>query len=185
MSQAVKAPPRKTTARSASSKTPAVPDGMTPNERRTKGLNDLGSLGQGLCLLGGQYADAAAVGRYWGPIAAELANLSDTYEAVSRPVDLLIQAGPFAALFAAVMPLGLQIAANHRWVNAEALAGHGIVSPEVLEAQMRAEVARMQTEALMAQQIALREAKEAEAAYAAEMDRAQVDQESYREERTA
>lgn len=168
---AAKAPPRKTVA--ARSTTPPKPAPTTPpvsdNERRRNGLNGLGQLAQGICLLTGQYADAAAIGRYWEPIAAETANVSDQYESVAKPVDILIQIGPFAALLTAVLPLGMQIAANHRMINAEMLVGQGIVSPETLTAQMKAEMARMQMEAMMAEKQARIQAQRIQAEYEALM----------------
>lgn len=168
---AAKAPPRKTVApRSTPPKAAPAPQvQVSDNERRRAGLNGLGQLAQGVCLLTGQYADAAAIGRYWEPIAAETANVSDQYESIAKPVDILIQIGPFAALLTAVLPLGMQIAANHRMINADMLVSQGIVSPEVLEAQMKAEMARMQMEAMLAQKEAMARAQAVQAEYEALM----------------
>jgi hypothetical protein len=165
---AAKAPPRKTAARPAPTKAVAAASTTPPvsdYERRRDGLVGLGSLGQGLCLLTGQYADAAAIGRYWQPVASELATVAGQYESIAKPVDILIQVGPFAALLTAVMPLAMQIAANHRMVDASRLYGQGVVSPEVLEAQMKAEMAQMQAEAMMAQKRAMMEAQAAQAQF--------------------
>jgi hypothetical protein len=59
----------------------------------------------------------------------------------------------------------MQLLANHRVVDASAMHGYGVVPPEVLEAQMKAEMLRMQAEAMQAQQQAVNEANEAAAAY--------------------
>jgi hypothetical protein len=118
-----------------------------------------------LCLLTGQFADAAAIGQHWQGVAVELANVSEEYESVAKPVDFLIKVGPFGALIAAGMPFVLQILANHKIVPAASLAGQCIMPPEVLEAQMRAQILRMQADAVRAQNDALQEARDAQAAY--------------------
>lgn len=165
MSQATRVPPAKRGARVAKTQAVTTADTRTPLERRTEGLNDIGQLGQGLLLIGQQWADAAAVGRFWSPVATELAKCAGQNEIIAKGVDFLIQVGPYGSLIAAAMPLVLQIMANHKIVNANNLVGQGIVPPEVLEAQMKAEVARMQADALRAQQEAIAEAQAAQAEY--------------------
>jgi len=59
----------------------------------------------------------------------------------------------------------LQVLANHKVVDAAALAGQGVVPPEVLESQMRAQVAQMQANAMAEQQRAIAEAQAAEKHY--------------------
>lgn len=162
MSLAAKAPPRKAASR-GSKVTPVETQSL--NERRTKGLIELAQLGQGIALMFGQYADAAAIGRYFPPVATELSNVADTSDIVARPIDFLIEVGPYGALIAAAMPLAMQIMANHRVIDASKLAGQGVVPPEVLEAQMQAEMARMQADALKKQQQAINEARAAQAEY--------------------
>jgi hypothetical protein len=125
----------------------------------------LAQLGQGLCLLTGQYADAATVGRHWPNVAPELASIADEHDWLAKPIDILIEVGPFGALIAALVPFGLQIAANHGWVNADSLMSQGVVPPQVLEAQMKADVSRMQAEAMREQARAMREAQAAQAEY--------------------
>lgn len=164
---AAKAPPRKrATAGTASARIQSQPvETRTPNERRYEGLNGLAQLGQGLCLLVGQYADAAAIGQHFDPVARELANIADSSDFVAKPVDFLIEIGPYGALIAAVMPLALQIMANHKIIDATKLAGQGIVPPELLEAQMKTQVARMQAQAMKAQQEAMAETKRLQEEY--------------------
>jgi len=143
------------------------------NERRAKGLMGIGQLGQVTLMMTNQYADAAAIGSHWGPIAKELANVADANEAIAKPIDFLIEIGPYGALVTAIMPLALQIAANHKLINAEMMLGQGVVPPEVLESQMKAQVARMQSEAMKEQQQALEEARVAQAEYERYMNAAQ------------
>jgi hypothetical protein len=169
MSAAVKAPPRKATPRKSAATTPAkVSSGpqKTQNELREEGLNGLAQLIQLGCIAGKQHADAAAIGMHFPPLAKEVANLADSYDQVAAPIDFLIKFGPFSAVIAAGMPLVLQVLANHKIVDAGALAGQGVVPPEVLESQMRAQVAQIQAQAMADQQRAIAEAQAAERHYA-------------------
>lgn len=158
---AAKAPPRKRAPRSnTASATPAPQvDVRSHVERRTEGLNGLAQLGQGLCLMFGQYADAATIGQHFPPVASELAKVAETTDVVAKPIDFLIEVGPYGSLIAAVMPLAMQLAANHGLIDASKFGGQGVVPPGVLEAQMKAQMARMQSEALLAQKQAMEEAQ--------------------------
>jgi len=159
----VKAPPRKSAASRASTGTPKLVEYKSPVEKRTEGLNGLGQLGQGLCLMMGQYADAAAIGMHWGPVASELAKIADSNETIAKPIDFMIEIGPYGALLEAAIPFVLQILANHKLIKAEAMLGSNVVTPEVLDAQMKAQVMRTQAQAMRAQQAALADAQAAQA----------------------
>lgn len=161
-----KAPPKKTASgtRRVATSTSQI-DTRSVNQKRNEGLLGLAQVGQGILLMVGQYADAAAIGQHWRPVAQELANVADTSDFIAKPIDFLIEVGPYGGLVAALLPLGLQIAANHGWVDATKLVGQGVVPPDVLEAQMKAQVAKMQADAMRAQQEALMEARKAQAEY--------------------
>jgi len=135
---------------------------QSPSEKRTEGLNGLGQLAQGLCLMTGQYADAAALGQHWPPMAKELAAVAESNETIAKPIDFLIEIGPYGALIQAAIPLVMQLLANHRIIKAEGMIGSNVVPPEVLEAQMKAQVMRMQAQAMRDQQQALAEAQDAQ-----------------------
>lgn len=159
---AVKPPPRKVgSQRSTPVKSAPVVNTQSPNERRRDGLLGLASLAQGVCMMTNQWADVAAIGQHFPPVAAELANIADANETIAKPIDFLIEIGPYGALITAVMPLALQIMANHRIVDANRLLARGVVPPEVLEAQARAQAAQMQAEYMRAQQEAMAEAEAA------------------------
>jgi hypothetical protein len=164
---AAKAPPRKRAARSNTASAAPVPavDVRSNVERRSEGLNGLAQLGQGLCLMLGQYADAAAIGQHFPAVSVELAKVAETSDVVAKPIDFLIEVGPYGSLIAAVMPLAMQIAANHGMIDPGKLGGQGVVPPTVLEAQMKAQMARMQSEALMAQKQAMQEAQRVQAEF--------------------
>ncbi len=163
MSAARQGPPKPPPTR----RPPKVPQGQdqSSRDRREQGLVGLAQLGQGICLMTGLYADAGAVGRHAPPVAHELANCAEGREWLSKPIDLLIEVGPFGALVAAALPLTLQIMANHGKIDPSRMVGQGIVPPEVLEAQMRADVARMQAEALREQREAVIQAQQAQQEY--------------------
>lgn len=161
---AAKAPPRRTPSRTVKATPPPV-ESKTLNDKRREGLMGLAQLAQGLCLMTQQYADAATIGQHFPPFGAEIANLADTYDVVAKPIDFLIEIGPFGAVIAAGMPFVLQLLANHKVIDGSRMAGQGIVPPEVLEAQMKAQVAQMQAEALLEQRRAMTEARDAQQAY--------------------
>lgn len=158
---ALKAPPSAAPVKRGPGRPRKVAD-STPKpsrfEERANGLMGLGQLLQGGLMLGKQYADAAAIGMHWQPVATEVARLAETLEPVAKTVDMLIQAGPYAALIQAVMPLAMQLAANHGYVPATMT---GIVPPEVLRTQMEAQMLQTQADAYRAQQEAMRAAEAA------------------------
>lgn len=135
------------------------------HQRRTNGILGAAQMVQAGCIMLGLKADAAAIGRFAGPIAPELANCAETSDVIAKPVDFLIEAGPYGALITTAIPLILQLLANHKVISASSLGGQGIVPPEVLEAQMDAEMLRLQAAAAQEQREAIRQAKEAQAAY--------------------
>lgn len=158
----VKPPQRKTAASKTAVASTRPADYRSPVEKRTEGLNGLGQLAQGLLLMTGQYADAAAVGLHFGGIASEVAKIADSNETVAKPIDFLIEVGPYGALIQATIPFVMQILANHKVIKADALMGSNVVPPDVLEAQMKAQIMRTQALAMREQQAALAEAQAAQ-----------------------
>jgi hypothetical protein len=101
-------------------------------------------------IVAGQHADAGALGEHGPAISHELAALSEKNSKVAAFIDSLTEAGPYAGLVIAVMPLVLQILANHKIVKGD-LSAAGVIAPEVLEAQVKTELARKQAAAIIAQ----------------------------------
>jgi len=172
---AAKAPPSKRTPAAAKKAAAAAPVAPEPgakslNQQRYEGVMGVASLVQGVCLMTGLHADAMTIGKFFPPVAAEVANIADDNEAIAKPIDFIIKIGPYGALIAAGLPFVMQILANHKVVDASAMHGYGVVPPEVLEAQMKAEMMRMQADAMRAQQQAVNEANAAAEAYAKMMD---------------
>lgn len=163
-----KAPPRK---RAAASNTPTrvsnapQQDTRTVSEKRVDGLLGIAQLVQGGLLMFGQWADAATMGTHSEPLAREAVKLADSSEAWAKPIDFLIELGPYAGLISAGLPFVMQLMANHKMLNAGMLINQGVVPPELLEAQMKAQVARQVSEAMKAQKMAAEQAKEAQLEY--------------------
>lgn len=174
----VKAPPRKRTASAASTKvtapaTPVATEASATQMAREEGLNGLGQLAQGVCVMVGLRSDAAALGMHWSGVAHETAKLAEIHEEVAKPVDFLIQIGPYTAFVMALLPLGLQIAANHKWVDPANVAGMGVVPPDVLDAQVRANMAQQAAIAMREKQAAIAQAQREQAMYEAQIREAQ------------
>ena len=157
--------PRQTRATKAAPVAAETPSYSSEVQRRSEGMQGLAAMAQGLCVVTGLYADAAAIGAFFPPVAQELAKVADANESIAKPIDLLINVGPYGALLGAVMPFAFQIAANHGWVDASRLAGQGVVPPAVLEAQMKSQVLQMAADAQRQQNEALAAAQKAQAEY--------------------
>lgn len=167
---AVKAPPAKRAAKKAAPPPPAAATSDAPvkplAQQRYEGLLGLAQLGQGICLMAGLHADAMTIGKLFPPVAVEVVKIAEDNETISQPLDFIIKVGPYGALIAAGMPFVMQILANHKVIDATKAMGQGIVPPEVLEAQMKAEVMRMQAQAMQEQQQAVADANRAAEEYA-------------------
>jgi hypothetical protein len=159
----IKPPPRKAIGTTRKNQQLVTTD-SSQRDRRAEGLDGIAQLAQGVLVMARQYADAAAIGKHLPPVNVELANLAEHYESIAKPIDVIIQVGPFGALIAAGMPLVMQLLANHKIVDAGTGIG-GVVPPEVLEAQMRADMARMQAQAMIEQQRAIQDAQKAQEQY--------------------
>jgi hypothetical protein len=121
---------------------------------REEAANGILQLAGFACVVTRQYADAGAINMHGANIAREAALLAEQNEGIARGLDYIMEAGPYAGLIVAAMPLALQIMANHGLIRAELVAGGGVVPPAALEAQVRADMARQASEALRAQQAA-------------------------------
>jgi hypothetical protein len=159
-----KAPPRgasaKTSQRNTQANAAASQNKTSAREEAANGVFQLAGFG---CVIAKQYADAGAIMEHGGTISHELAKLSEQNDGIAKGLDYLINAGPYAGLITAVMPLALQIMANHKMIKAEYVAGAGVVPPEALASRVQADMAR-QT------QMALREQQKAEQELAALRD---------------
>lgn len=135
-------------ARKATPRRPAL--AQTPasqHDAREQGLLGLGQIGQAICMMRNWFADAGAIQIHWPAVARETAALADQDERIGKTIDYLVSAGPYAGLLTAVLPLGMQIAANHGRIDVNAASGlGGVMPPEMLEARVKADMARMKAE---------------------------------------
>lgn len=158
------APPKKDTRPS----TPVVAKGRHAERiDAVDGIFQLAGLG---CIMTGQYADAGAIDMHGHGVSVEVAELAAKNDGVAKVVDTLLQVGPYAGLVAAVMPLAMQLLANHKVVPAEKMSAGGVVSPSVLEAQVKTAMAEQAMEAMRAQKEAQSRLEAMQAEFAAEMD---------------
>jgi hypothetical protein len=153
------------------SKTPPKKESVTSHttikeDRRdaVDGIFQLAGLG---CIITGQYADAGAITMHSPPISEEVAELAEKNQKIAGALDTLLEVGPYAGLIAAVMPLVLQILVNHKIFPADKMAGANIVKPEVLESQVKTQMARKAMEALQMQKDAEEELAKMQAEYMA------------------
>lgn len=156
INQAVSAPPKKPGPTPKPPTSSLAPDKV--REAREEALNNGWSAIAAGLMMGGLWADAGAVSTHGPAISREAAAISLKYEKVGNAIDALANVAPFANLFAAVMPLILQVGANHKMLPASAIPG--LKDPRVLESQMRVEIQRQQVEfekAARAEEAALRE----------------------------
>lgn len=123
----------------------------TIDELREEAIGGILQIVQFGCLAFGNYADAGAIGHYGPPFVNEGVKLASENEAIASKVDLLIKVGPYAAFVGILIPFSLQIAVNHGVFKAEQFANAGIVSPQSLEYDMKATIAKQQYEAMQRQ----------------------------------
>lgn len=152
------------TTRSAPKPKPAAPKEpskaqLTKRDERAKSVGALFELAQFGCVSFGQYADAGAFALHGPAAAPQLAELAEINPWIAKGIDSLDVIGPWAGLLTALMPLTLQILVNHNRVPLERVASLGVQAPAALDATAKAQIAKMQAEAL-------RQQREAEAEYA-------------------
>src|ERR1700685_1461021 len=105
------------------------------HDTREQGILGLGQIGQAICMMREWFADAVPIQIDWPNVARETASLADQDERLGKAIDYLVSAGPYAGLLTAVLPFGMQIAANHGRIDARAASGlGGVMPPEMLEA---------------------------------------------------
>jgi hypothetical protein len=135
---------RQTPQRSAARKTPQP--ATSPGEAREQGLLGIFQVSAAICVMRGLYPDAGACTVHGPAISHEAAVLAESNEGIAKGLDYLIQMGPYSALLTAVLPFGLQIAANHGRIDADKASGLGVMDPATLEAKVKADVERQKLE---------------------------------------
>jgi hypothetical protein len=106
-------------------------------DARYQGINSLFQITAIGLLARKQYADAGAIRNHGPGISREIVILADSDDRVATFVDYLTTAGPYTGLMMAVLPLVLQIAANHGRIDADKTMMPGIVPPAELEREVK------------------------------------------------
>lgn len=91
-------------------------------------------------------ADAVAVTQAADPIGAAVNDLAQDNPQLAATLERLADVGPYAALFAAVIPLGVQIATNHGLVAKPLGIQLGATDPDELAGAVDAEARRLDDE---------------------------------------
>lgn len=86
-------------------------------------------------------ADAAAIVHHAEPLADALQETAEQVPAFAAVLERVLQVGPYGALLAAVMPLGMQIAVNHGLLAVEVGKALGVEDPNDLLASLQPEPA--------------------------------------------
>lgn len=155
LTQAPKSPGKTSAKTSSTSAATAVAQAYeSPKDKdRREGVEGVFSLGAMFSLMRGNYADAGAMSLHGPKIAHETVLLGKKNEQIGKVLDLLGQAGPYAGITFAVLPLVAQLAVNHGRIDADKASGiQGVMSPAALEAKVKGELAEMELEALKEQQ---------------------------------
>jgi hypothetical protein len=128
--------------------------------RRKEGLEGIGQAASLVCLVRKQFADAQAIGMHSPKIANEMASIADQNEQFAKWVDWFSISGPYAELTKAMLPLMLQLMANHGKIPAEAGSALGVVSPTMLEMAGKAEQKKIEAALILQIQETERETAE-------------------------
>lgn len=123
---------------------------------RAEALAGLGQIAQVPLIAARQTADAGAVAMHWPKVSQELAELAAKDDRVAKLIDPLMQAGPYAGLITAVLPLIMQLCVNHGIAQAGVM---GTVPAATLASQMDTALAQAHLEALTVQRDAEEQAR--------------------------
>ena len=137
-----------------------APSSDTILRGRAEAVSGLFQMGAAVCIMVKQLPDSAAISEHGDNVSIECAKLAETDERFANVIDKLTSVGPYAGLMTAIMPLMVQLAVNHKRMEAGAL---GTVEPEVLAAKVKADMAEKRTEYLKAARQATDRANQAEA----------------------
>lgn len=153
------APPRIAGGESPASGATRMPSARMPEKRlsakakaREEAANGFGQIVGFAAMAAGQFHDAGAIGMHWPGMAHEAAIVAETDEKMARALDYLLEVGPYGNLITLALPFVAQVLVNHGVLKPEAMAGAGVVHPDALTAQIKADMARKAMEALKMQQ---------------------------------
>jgi hypothetical protein len=163
------APKRKSNPATSSTSTtkPATSKDAVVMSQRAESIDGMFKMVSMVCVMRGQYADAGAINEHSPNIAREVASIANTNEQVAKLIDSFGSVGPYSGLLMAVLPLALQLAANHGRIDAEKVAALDVKSPAQLEEKFKADQIAAATRFQLEVAAAKQEATDAQAALAA------------------
>lgn len=91
-------------------------------------------------------ADAVAISTHAEPVAEAVADLAVEDARVAAVLDKLMSVGPYSALIGAVMPLAIQLAANHGIIGPDQAAMLGATPPAEYVAELAAQAEAAEAE---------------------------------------
>lgn len=143
-----KPPERATAAKktAAQSRSEAVKSQNALTTARVQAINGVFQVSTLGLLARGMYADAGAIADHGPRISIELATLAESDSRIASVVDYLTSAGPYTGLVLAVLPLALQLAANHGRIDPDRAAGLGVKNPRELEAEVKRDIDKQKTD---------------------------------------
>jgi hypothetical protein len=144
--------------------TPATAARATRAQQRYENVNGFFQLAAVGAVMRGWHADAGALEIHGPPISTEIVTLAEANDSIGKIVDYLGTVGPYTGLVMAVAKLAMQLAVNHNRLPATAGgASMGIVSPDALEAKVKADIARFEAQLMQEVLEAQKDAAEASA----------------------
>lgn len=123
-------------------------------EEAANGFFQMAGLG---CIIFSQFSDAGAINMHGPAISHVAAKMAKTNELMAKGLDSLLTVGPYTEIIGVTLPLVLQLLVNHKVMPAEMVAGANVVRPEVLESQVKTQLAMQAMEAMKMQQAAEQE----------------------------
>jgi hypothetical protein len=112
----------------------------SPKELRKEACEGILQIAQFGCMTFGLFADAGAIGFHGPPLINEAVELAEQNKTIAKRMDLLVEVGPYAGIIGVGIPFVAQILVNHGLIKAELFANAGVVHPEQLEADMKAQM---------------------------------------------
>lgn len=136
------ATPPKRTPQKRATPAPKTTSSETVRRDREDAVNGVFQLAGVIAMAFGKWADAGAINTHGPGITTETVKLADKYDSIGKSIDALAQVSPFAGLVAAVSPLLIQLAANHKMISPTQGAALGATDPESLAQQMQIQAQR-------------------------------------------
>jgi hypothetical protein len=166
-------PEKKSTSNTSSARRSVASAANAKTAARAEAVDGIFQIAGTVLVVTKNYADAGAIAIHKDNISIEVAKVADENEKFAALLDRLTAVGPYAGLLTAVLPLAMQLAANHGRIDPLKAGGlMGVQSPEALVAQVQADLDTKKAEFLTAQKEAQEKANTAQRNLAQVQERA-------------